>query len=116
MYVIAILLLSVGLTGCERTKISDILADPGSFNNKQVAVAGEVTQSFGASFGSFGQGAYEISDGTGKLWVYSNGRGVPSKGARVGVKGRIAPSLTIMGKNFATVIRESDRRLEKATQ
>src|SRR5262245_41438995 len=92
MFVVATVLSSCGLLSCERTKIGDILADPGSFNNKQVAVAGEVTQSFGASFGSFGQGAYEISDGTGKLWVYSEGRGVPSKGAHVGVKGRIAPT------------------------
>ncbi|MND06170.1 hypothetical protein D3C83_273970 [compost metagenome] len=62
------------------------------------------------SFGVLGMGAYEIDDGTGKLWVISEKRGVPSKGATVGVKGRVTPTVTFMGKNFATAMRESDRK------
>lgn len=109
----AILLLAIGLYSCTSTTIGDIAADPGSFKNKEVLVTGEVTQAVGASIGSFSRGVYEISDGTGNLWVYSENRGVPSKGAHVGVKGRIKQSVTIMGRNYATVLQESDRRLEK---
>lgn len=94
------------LVGCERVKIGDINADPGRFINKEVAIAGTVTQSIGA----LGQGVYKIDDGTGQLWVWSNGRGVPSKGARVGVKGRITESVTFLGINYATVLRETDRK------
>jgi hypothetical protein len=115
-YVAVAVVLSLGLVSCERTKISDITADPGSFSGKNVNIAGEVTQSVGAAIGSFGAGAYEIDDGTGKLWVFSQNRGVPTKGAHIGVKGKVSQSVTILGRNFATILTESDRRLEKASR
>ena len=112
-YLIGLGLLCLTLAGCERTKIGDIISDPGSFKDKEVSVVGEVTNSMGASIGSFSKGAYEIDDGSGKLWVVSDKRGVPSKGAHVGVRGRVSQSVTVMGRNFATVMMESDRHLEK---
>jgi hypothetical protein len=112
-YIVLIFVLGATLASCTRTMIGDINADPGSFKNREVTVAGEVVQSVGAAVGSFSRGVYEISDGTGNLWVYSETRGVPSKGAHVGVKGHIAQSLTIMGRNYGTVLQESDRRIEK---
>ncbi len=112
-YLVAMLLLCLGLASCERTKIGDILLDPGSFKDKEVAIAGEVTNSMGATIGTFSKGAYEIDDGTGKLWVVSGNRGVPAKGAHIGVKGRVSQSITVMGRNFATVMTESDRHLER---
>ncbi len=112
-FIAAAVLLSLLLTACERTKIGDITADPGRFRNKDVAVAGEVVNSMGASIMGFGRGVYEISDGTGNLWVYSENGGVPTKGAHVGVKGRVSESVTIMGKNYGTILREDDRRADK---
>jgi hypothetical protein len=104
----AIILAVVGLTliGCERQQINQINADPGRFMNKEVVVAGKVTQSIGA----FGHGIYQVDDGTGALWVYASSRGVPSRGANVGVKGHIKPTVTFLGINYATVLLESDRR------
>jgi hypothetical protein len=58
--------------------------DPGRYANKQVAVVGNVTRSFSL----LGRGAYEVDDGTGKLWVLSE-KGVPLQGSRVLVKGTI---------------------------
>lgn len=95
------------LAGCpQQRSIAEILSDPGRYTDKEVAIKGTVTQSFGA----MGTGMYEVDDGTGKLWVYSQNYAVPSKGARVGVAGRVQPTLTFAGKSFATVLRESDRR------
>lgn len=105
-YLIVVLAVGLALVACERTKIGDINADPGRFMNKEINVAGQVTQ----SIGFMGKGIYQVDDGTGRLWVLANGRGVPSKGARVGVKGRISPTVTFMGANYATVMRETDRR------
>ena len=99
------------MTACERQKIGDITADPGRFSGKDIAVAGRVTNlSVGMSLGSVGAGLYQIDDGTGKLYVLSESRGAPTAGAQVGVKGRIMPTLTFMGKNYVTVLREDDRR------
>jgi hypothetical protein len=103
---IAMLTLGFVLVACEHPKIGDINADPGRFINKEVVVTGTVVQSIGA----LGQGVYKIDDGTGQLWVWSNGRGVPSKGAKVGVKGLVTESVTFLGINYATVLRETDRR------
>jgi hypothetical protein len=72
------------LAGCEQKTINEILADPGRYANKEVAVAGTVTWSTSL----LGNGVYEIEDGTGKLLVVSTS-GVPRKGAQVVVKGKI---------------------------
>jgi hypothetical protein len=105
-YVIAVLLLGIFLVSCNQEKISAINADPGSFHNKEIQIAGEVTQSIGA----LGKGVYMINDGTGSLWVYSDKLGVPSRGAKVGVKGTVLPAFTFLGTNYATVVKEVDRR------
>jgi hypothetical protein len=104
--VLAAALLLLTVAACERQKIGDIVADPGRYAEKEVNVGGRVTQ----AFGFMGRGLYQIDDGTGSLWVLSENRGVPSKDALVGVRGRITPTLTFMGRNYATVVRESNRR------
>jgi hypothetical protein len=96
------------LVACEQARISQINADPGRYMNKEVAVVGHVTQSIGA----LGKGIYQVDDGTGRLWVLSNVRGVPSKGAKVGVKGYVKPTITFLGINYATVMEETGRRDE----
>ena len=101
-----ILAAAISLTACpSRTTIAKINADPGRYQNKEVVVAGTVTNSFGA----LGRGVYEIDDGTGRMWVYTQ-RGVPSKGARVGAKGRVYNGFSFAGRNFGTVLEERDRR------
>jgi hypothetical protein len=107
-YFAAMMIMGFALIACERAKIGEINSDPGRFMHKEVAVAGSVTQSIGV----LGKGIYQLDDGTGTLWVLSNSRGVPSKGARVGVKGHITPTVTFLGINYATVMQESDRRGE----
>lgn len=101
--------LSALLVSCEREKISEINADPGRYHNKEVTIVGKVTQSIGA----LGKGVYQINDGTGSLWVYSDKLGVPSKGTSVGVKGTVMPTFTFLGTNYATIMRESERRAGK---
>jgi len=103
---VGLFVLGLGLVACERVKIGEINSDPGRFMNKEVAVVGTVTQSIGA----LGKGIYQVDDGSGRLWVLANGRGVPSKGAKVGIKGHIMPTVTFLGINYATVLQESDRR------
>jgi len=105
-------LILVGLlffTACpSRETISNINADPGRYRNKDVAVAGTVTDSYGL----LDMGIYEIDDGTGKLLVVTR-RGLPSRGAKVGAKGRIYTGASYSGKSYGTVLEESDRRAAK---
>jgi len=93
------------LTACpQQESISRINADPGRFRNREVGVVGRVTDSYGV----LGNGAYEIDDGTGRIWVVTT-RGVPSRGSRVGAKGRVYNGFNFRGRNFGTVIEETGR-------
>ncbi|HKV41640.1 MAG TPA: hypothetical protein VJX67_20720 [Blastocatellia bacterium] len=104
---IATLLMSLALTACpERMQIAAIDRDPGRYYKRQVTVVGRVTRSYGA----LGQGVYEIDDGTGRIWVFTDKYGVPSKDAMVGVTGLIYPGLTFGGRNYGTGLREMQRR------
>jgi hypothetical protein len=76
--------LGLALTGCGTKTINHIMADPSRYNNQEVTIKGTVTQSVSL----LGHGSYQIDDGTGTLWVVSN-KGVPRKGARVKVSGKI---------------------------
>jgi hypothetical protein len=107
---ISILLAAVLLfTACpSQTTISRINADPARYRNKEVGIVGTVKDSYGA----LGQGAYEIDDGTGRLWVVTK-RGVPARGARVGVKGHVYTGFNFGGRNYGTVLEESDRRVKE---
>lgn len=91
------------LSACNQTKISAINSDPAKYSAKDVTVAGQVVTSFGVQ----NQGAFELDDGTGRLWVWSAGFGVPSKGARVAVTGRVQAGVAIGGRFFANVLRET---------
>ena len=94
------------LTACpSQTNISKINADPDRYRGKEVGIAGTVTNSYGA----MGTGAYEIDDGTGRIWVATR-RGVPSKGSRIGAKGYIHNGFNFAGRSFGTVMEETDRR------
>jgi hypothetical protein len=73
-----------GPAGCATKSLNDVLADPSRYANRDVTVKGEVTQSVSV----LGHGSYKIEDGNGSLWVVST-KGVPRKGARVKVTGKI---------------------------
>ena len=95
-------------TACpQRETISKINADPGRYDNKEVSVAGTVTDSYGL----LNFGVYEIDDGTGRLLVVTR-RGLPSRGAKVGAKGRVHTAASYGGRSFGTILEEADRRAQ----
>lgn len=97
---------TLSLAGCPKsTTIAEINADPGRFRDKEVSIQGSVVNSFGLGT----EGAYELDDGTGRMWVVASGRSVPSKGANVRATGRVQTGLTFAGRSFGTVLRETNR-------
>ena len=108
----------VGLvtTACpERKSIRDIEANPGKYQDKEVAIAGVVRDSYGLSIPgtNLGGGAYKIDDGTGSMWVVVAEGSVPQKGAEIGVKGRIGTGVNWKGRNYGLGMYEKDRRYAK---
>ncbi|MEZ5306822.1 MAG: hypothetical protein R2684_06725 [Pyrinomonadaceae bacterium] len=109
--VVSVLLLSA----CpKRVSIGDIEANPGRYFDKDVAIAGTVTNSYGVSIPLAGEGGgiYKVDDGTGTIWVITK-RSVPAKNAQLGVKGKIQNGVTFGGKNYGLVLIEDDRRFKK---
>lgn len=94
------------LAGCPQgMTIAKLNNESGRYMNREVAIRGNVV----GGFGLLGQGAYEVDDGTGRIWVLSNGFGVPSKGSRVGVVGRYTNGLSLGGRSFAAAIQQTHR-------
>ncbi len=94
------------LTACGAVKIARINADPSRFRNRTVEVRGTVV----TSVGLLGTGGYQIEDDTGKIYVVST-TGVPSKGSRVTVTGRVIGGAEILGQPVATAIREQHHKV-----
>ena len=88
-----------------KTSINKINADPGRYYNKKVTIEGTVTDSYGV----LGQGAYELDDGTGRIWVIAE-RAVPARGARVEAKGHVITGFVYRGRNLAAALRETGRK------
>lgn len=109
------LILMIGMLAAacpKRTSIADIEDNPSKFYTKEVAVAGTIKDSYGISIPILknGQGGiYKVDDGTGSIWVITK-RNVPSKGARLGIKGKVQNGVNYNGKNYGLVIIEDDRR------
>ncbi len=98
---------AVVLAACPpHESIARINHDPGRFAGREITLAGRVTNSFGA----MGNGVFEIEDGTGKIWVFTDRFGIPGRDARVAVTGRIEQGFSFHGHNYAMVLRETHRR------
>ena len=71
-----VVLLSVAFIGsaCAARSVNDVMADPGRYRNREVNIAGEVTESVGV----LGKGFFKLQDESGSLWVYTS-RGLPRK-------------------------------------
>lgn len=101
--------------GCpERVRISDIEANPSRYLDKEISIAGTVSDSYGIAIPGTDVrgGAYKIDDGTGSIWVITN-ESVPVKGAQVGVKGLIGSGVNWKGRNYGLGMYERDRRIRK---
>jgi hypothetical protein len=93
------------LAGCAPMTIGRITADPSRYQNRIVRVSGTVT----TSVGLLGKGGYQIEDGTGRIYVIS-GSGVPSRGSRVVVTGRVVPGAEVLGTPVGVTIREESHK------
>jgi hypothetical protein len=108
--ILASLVLAVTLlaSACpSRVTIGKINANPSKYQDKEVVIAGRVSNSFGVAFLG---GIYKIDDGTGSIWVVTN-KDVPSKGAEVGLKGRVQNGVNNSGKSYGLGVIEDERRV-----
>jgi uncharacterized protein (AIM24 family) len=57
-----------------------------------------------------GQGIFQVDDGTGRIWVVSQNFGIPGNGAKVAVTGRVQQGVSFGGRNYGTVLMQTQAR------
>ena len=103
------LLVAIGamLAGCAmRTSVAELKYNPGRYQDKTVSIDGVVTSSFGVPLVPFR--FYKVDDGTGEVTVLSQDGRIPTRGARVRVKGRVNDIATFGGQSVGLHIRQTD--------
>lgn len=84
--------------------ISEVQANPGKFHDKTVTVEGVVTTSFGIPLVPFK--VFRVSDGSSEMLVISDEDRIPSKNARVRVRGEVQEFALLGGRSFGLHLRE----------
>jgi len=100
------LLLLAGCALSTHPRIADLKYNPGKYQNRTVTVDGVVTSSWGLPLVPFK--LYKLDDGSGEVTVIANNGRVPSKGARVRVKGRVEEFGTFGGQAVGLHIQQQD--------
>ena len=95
-------------TGCalslRNPHIADLRDNPGRYQNHSVSIDGVVTSSWGLPLVPFRM--YKVEDGTGEVTVLSQGARIPTRGARVRVKGRVNEVGVFGGQALGLHLRE----------
>jgi hypothetical protein len=100
------LVLIAGCALSSHPRIADLKYNPGRYQNHTVTVDGVVTSAWGAPLVPLR--LYKINDGTGELTVIANNGRVPTKGARVRVKGRVEDIATFGGQAVGLHLQQED--------
>ena len=95
------------LSGCAaRTSIAELKFNPGRYHDRTVTLDGVVTSAWGVPLVPFKM--YKVSDGTGEMTVVSQDGRVPTKGARVRVKGKVADVANFGGQAIGLHLQQRD--------
>ena len=113
IFVFLTLALTLLVVGCknDRVDIGKLVQDSNAFLGKTVQIGGHVTKSYSTNLIITDLGAYQLDDGTGRVWVISH-NGVPREGDTVGVKGKVDSGLKFGGEVLGVLIREEERRIQ----
>jgi hypothetical protein len=94
------------LAACSRrVSIESINHNPAQFRDREITAAGRVANSFEAS----GKSAFELDDGTGRLWVFRDNPNLPAHNSSITVTGSIDQGFPFAGRNFVIILRETGR-------
>jgi hypothetical protein len=86
--------------------IGEVKLNPGRYVDRSVSIQGVVTESWGLPLVPYKM--YKVDDGTGEITIVSNDERVPSKGARVRVRGKVQDIATLGGRSLGLHVRQDD--------
>jgi len=110
--------LGMAASGCAlavRTpNIAEVKYNPGRYVDHTIAIEGVVTESWGIPLVPYK--LYKVDDGTGEITVVSRDDRVPTKGARVRVKGKLKEVATFGGKSIGLHLEQDDLDFKNARE
>lgn len=105
--VFGVVILAAATTACASgASIGQVRTNPGRYVDRNVTVDGTVTSSWGIPLLPLKM--YQVDDGTGEILVVSDDRRVPSRGARVRVRGKVEEFAVFGGRSIGLHLRERD--------
>jgi hypothetical protein len=84
--------------------VADLRDNPGRYQNHSVSIDGVVTSSWGLPLVPYRM--YKVDDGTGEVTVLSQNTRMPTRGARVRVKGKVNDVGVFGGQALGLHLRE----------
>ena len=103
-------LFALSLNACAHAlrsaRIADLQDNPGRYQHHTVSISGVVTSSFSVPLVPYKM--YRVDDGTGEVIVLSQNNRVPTRGARVRVKGEVDDVAVLGGQPVGLHLRERD--------
>jgi hypothetical protein len=107
LLLICVALLGVLAIGFGTKPISEILAHPEHFRDNDVAIQGRVVTSF--SIAGIGA-AFQLDDGTGRIWVFTRNHPAPPEHVHIYVGGRVKTAVTLGDRTLGIALEEKGRR------
>ena len=89
--------------------ISEVQANPGRYSDHTVTVTGTVTTAWGIPLVPYKM--YRVTDGTSEILVLSDNTRIPSRGARVRVRGEVEEFAVFGGKSVGLHLREKSLKV-----
>lgn len=103
---VAALAIGAGACAARSASVGEVKVNPGRYIDKSIAVEGVVTESWGIPLVPYK--LYKVDDGTGEITVVTDDDRVPSKGARVRVRGKLQDVATLGGRTLGLHLRQDD--------
>ena len=89
--------------------ISEVQANPGRYSDHTVTVTGTVTIAWGIPLVPYKM--YRVTDGTSEILVLSDNTRMPSRGARVRVRGEVVEFAVFGGRSVGLHLREKSLKV-----
>ena len=103
---LALAVFSLGACAARSASVGEVKVNPGRYIDRSIRIEGVVTESWGIPLVPYK--LYKVDDGTGEITVVTDDDRIPSKGARVRVRGKLQDVATLGGRTLGLHLRQED--------
>jgi hypothetical protein len=103
---LTVLSLAAGACAARSASVGEVKVNPGRYIDRSISIEGVVTESWGVPLVPYK--LYKVDDGTGEITVVTDDDRIPSKGARVRVRGKLQDVATLGGRTLGLHLRQED--------